>query len=90
MYTGRVRRNDVTPKWLTKTDTFLERAFGEVAKIASLVPCPCNKCANRKKHILPEFGYLPSAKCFAECFLALSKKVLCRVSSKKPSVKENT
>jgi hypothetical protein len=28
---------------------FLEWAFGKVAKGASLVPCPCNKCFNRKR-----------------------------------------
>jgi hypothetical protein len=44
MYMGRVGRNDVTPKWITKNDVFLERAFGEGAKGACLVPCPCNKC----------------------------------------------
>jgi hypothetical protein len=49
MYTGRVRRNDVTPEWIRKTDAFVERAFGEAAKGASLVPCPCNKCDNRKR-----------------------------------------
>jgi hypothetical protein len=49
MYTGHVRRNDVTPEWIRKTDAFVERAFGEAAKGASLVPCPCNKCANRKR-----------------------------------------
>jgi hypothetical protein len=48
MYTGRVGRNDVTPEWIRKTDDFVERAFGEAAKGASLVPCPCSKCANRK------------------------------------------
>jgi hypothetical protein len=48
MYMGHVTRNDVTPEWITKTDAFLEQAFGEVAKGESLVPCPCNKCANRK------------------------------------------
>jgi hypothetical protein len=50
MYIGRVRKDDVTPKWLTKTDAFLERAFGEPAKGASLVPCPYNKCANEKRY----------------------------------------
>jgi hypothetical protein len=49
MYTGRVGRNDVTPEWIRKTDAFVERAFGEAAKGASLVPCPCKKCANRKR-----------------------------------------
>jgi hypothetical protein len=49
MYTGRVGRNDVTPEWVRKTDAFVERAYGEAAKGASLVPCPCSKCANRKR-----------------------------------------
>jgi hypothetical protein len=31
MYTGRVKRDDVTGEWITKTDAFLERAFGEAA-----------------------------------------------------------
>jgi hypothetical protein len=49
MYTSHVGRNDVTPKWIRKTDDFVERAYGEAAKGASLVPCPCSKCANWKR-----------------------------------------
>jgi hypothetical protein len=49
MYTGRRGRNDVTTEWIRKTDDFVERAYGEAAKGASLVPCPCSKCANRKR-----------------------------------------
>jgi hypothetical protein len=49
MYTGHRGRNDVTPEWIRKTDDFIERAYGEAAKGESLVPCPCNKCANRKR-----------------------------------------
>jgi hypothetical protein len=49
MYMGHVGRNDVTPKWIRKADDFVERAYGEAAKGASLVPCPCSKCANRKR-----------------------------------------
>jgi hypothetical protein len=49
MYTGRVGRNDVTPEWIRKTDDFVERAYGEATKGASLVPYPCSKCANRKR-----------------------------------------
>jgi hypothetical protein len=49
MYTDRVERNDVTPEWIRKIDNFVEWAYGEAAKGASLVPCPCNKCANRKR-----------------------------------------
>jgi hypothetical protein len=49
MYTGRRGRNNVTPEWIRKIDDFVERAYGEAAKGASLVPCPCNKCANQKR-----------------------------------------
>jgi hypothetical protein len=49
MYTGRVGRNDVTPEWIRKTDDFVEQAYDESAKGASLVPCPCRKCTNRKR-----------------------------------------
>jgi hypothetical protein len=49
MYTGRRGRNDVTTEWIRKTNDFVERAYGEAAKGASLVPCPCSKCANRKR-----------------------------------------
>jgi hypothetical protein len=49
MYTGCVGRNDVTSEWIRKTDAFMERAFGEAANGASLVPCTCSKCANWKK-----------------------------------------
>jgi hypothetical protein len=49
MYTGRVGRNDVTPEWIRKTDDFVEWAYGEATKGASLVPCPCSKCVNRKR-----------------------------------------
>ena len=66
MYTGRRGRNDVTTEWIRKTDDFVERTFGEAAKGASLVPCPCNKCDNRKRkpkktmveHILEEWIYV--------------------------------
>jgi hypothetical protein len=43
MYTDRVGRNNVTPEWIRKTDDFVEEAYGEAAKGASLVPCPYNK-----------------------------------------------
>jgi hypothetical protein len=49
MYTNRVGRNDVTTEWIRKTDSVMERAFGEAAKVASLVPCPCSKCGNMKR-----------------------------------------
>jgi hypothetical protein len=49
MYTCRRERNDVTPEWIRKADDFVERAYDEAAKGASIVPCPCSKCANRKR-----------------------------------------
>jgi hypothetical protein len=49
MYTGHVGRNDVSSEWNRKTDDFVEQAYGEAAKGASLVPCPCSKCDNRKR-----------------------------------------
>jgi hypothetical protein len=49
MYTGHVGRNDVTPKWIRMTDDFMERPYREATKGASLVPCSCSKCANRKR-----------------------------------------
>jgi hypothetical protein len=49
MYTSRVGRDDVTSEWIRKIHAFMERAFGEAAKGASLVPCPCSKCANWKR-----------------------------------------
>jgi hypothetical protein len=49
MYTSHVGRNNVTSKWIRKIDSFVEQAFGEAAKGASLVPCSCNKCANQKR-----------------------------------------
>jgi cyclopropane fatty-acyl-phospholipid synthase-like methyltransferase len=58
MYTGRVGRNDVTPEWITKTDAFLEQGFGEGAKVAHLVPCPCSKCANRKRKTKKVIEYI--------------------------------
>jgi hypothetical protein len=56
MYMGRVIRDDVTREWIRKTDAFLERAFGEAAKGASLVPCPCSKCANKKRQTKKTMG----------------------------------
>jgi hypothetical protein len=39
----------MTSEWIRKTDAFLEMAFGEAAKGASTILCPCSKCANRKR-----------------------------------------
>jgi hypothetical protein len=44
MYTGHRGRNNVTTEWIRKINDFVERAYGEAAKGASLVPCPCSKC----------------------------------------------
>jgi hypothetical protein len=49
MYMGRVGRNDVTTEWIRNANDFVERAYGEVAKGASLVQFPSNKCANQKR-----------------------------------------
>jgi hypothetical protein len=49
MYTGRSSQGQLTHEWIDKTDAFLEWAFGEAAKGASAIPCPCSKCANRKR-----------------------------------------
>ena len=48
MYMGRSSRGQVTNEWIDKTDAFLEWAFGEAAKGACMICCPCCKCANRK------------------------------------------
>jgi hypothetical protein len=56
MYMGHRRRDDVTPKWITKVDAFMELTFGKAAKGASLVPCSCNKCANRKRQTKKVMG----------------------------------
>jgi hypothetical protein len=58
MYTCRVGRNDVTSEWIRKIDAFVERAFGEASKGASLVSCSCSKCANRKRLMFLSVGYL--------------------------------
>jgi hypothetical protein len=50
------KKDDVTPEWITKIDAFSEWAFGEAAKGASLVPCPCSKCANRKRQTRKAMG----------------------------------
>jgi hypothetical protein len=55
-YTCRVRRDDVTPQWITKTDAFLEWAFSEAFKGASLVTCLYSKCVNRKRQTKKTMG----------------------------------
>ena len=66
MYTGRRSQTDYTNEWMNKTDAFLNRAFGKVAKGHCLVLCPCNKCGNRRrvnkvnmgKHLV-KHGFMP-------------------------------
>jgi hypothetical protein len=48
MYMGRSSQGQLTHEWIDKIDAFLEWAFDDVAKGASIIPCPCSKCANRK------------------------------------------
>ena len=49
MYTGHATQCQVTNEWIDKTNAFLNRVFGKAAKSSSLVFCPYNKCANRKR-----------------------------------------
>jgi hypothetical protein len=56
MYTGRSDQGQVTNDWINKTDAFLEWAFGEAAKGASRICCPCNKCANKKRQTKKVMG----------------------------------
>jgi hypothetical protein len=48
MYTG---HTSMTPEWMTKTNAFLEHAFGEAATGSARMPCPCNRCGNKKRKI---------------------------------------
>jgi len=56
MYTGCSSRGQVTNEWIDKTDAFLEWAFGEAAKGACMICCPCCKCANRKRQTKKVMG----------------------------------
>jgi hypothetical protein len=56
MYTGRSSQSDFTTEWLMKTNDLLELAFGEFAKGAILVLCPCKRCANRKRKNKVDMG----------------------------------
>ena len=56
MYTGCPSQGQVTDEWINKTDAFLERAFGEGAKGASKIFCPCSNCANRKRQTKKVMG----------------------------------
>jgi hypothetical protein len=46
----------MTSEWIRKTDAFLEMAFGEAAKGANMILCPCSKCANRKRQNKKNMG----------------------------------
>jgi hypothetical protein len=67
MYTGRPSQSDFTTEWMMKANDFLELAFGECAKGAILVLCPCNIRANIKiknkvdmgKYLLKN-GFMPN------------------------------
>jgi len=56
MYTGRLSLSEATAEWINKTNAFLERVFGEAAKGASKIICPCSKCANRKRQTKKVMG----------------------------------
>jgi hypothetical protein len=56
MYSGRLGQGQVTNEWIDKTDAFLERAFGEAAKGASKLVCPCSNCVNRKRQTKKVMG----------------------------------
>jgi hypothetical protein len=56
MYTGRSSQSDFTTEWMMKTNHFLELAFGESAKGAILVLCPCKRYANRKRKNKVDMG----------------------------------
>jgi hypothetical protein len=66
IYTSHSSQSDFTTEWMMKTNDFLELAFGESAKGAFLVLCPCKRCANIKrknkvdmdKHLLKN-GFTP-------------------------------
>jgi hypothetical protein len=56
MYMGRSSQSDFTTEWMMQTNDFLELAFGESAKGAILVLCPCKRCANRKRKNKVDIG----------------------------------
>jgi hypothetical protein len=49
MHAGWLGRGQVTDEWIDKTDDFLETVFGQFAKGADRMFCPCSKCENRKR-----------------------------------------
>jgi hypothetical protein len=56
MYTGHRSKRDVSPEWIKNTNEFLEQAWGENAKGAARIFCPCSKCANRKRQTQDVMG----------------------------------
>ena len=57
---------EYTDEWFRKTEAFLNKAFGKASSSHLLEPCPCSKCANRRrinrvdmgKHLVKN-GYMP-------------------------------
>jgi len=66
MYTGWKSHMEYTDEWFRKTEAFLNKAFGKASSSHLLEPCPCSKCANRRrinmvdmgKHLVKN-GYMP-------------------------------
>lgn len=65
MYSGFIRRNRVTPEWVTKTDVYLKEIFRCPMRI--IPRCPCAKCARRHRRNqkdmtehLRTHGYMPN------------------------------
>jgi hypothetical protein len=56
MHSGWLSRGQVTDEWIDKTDAFLEMVFGEAAKGADRMFCPCSKCENRKRQTKKVMG----------------------------------
>jgi hypothetical protein len=53
MYTG---HTSMSSECITKTNPFLEHAFGEAAKGLSRMPCPCSRCGNKKRKTRKNVG----------------------------------
>jgi hypothetical protein len=53
MYTG---HTSMSSEWITKTNAFLEHAFGEAAKGLSRMPCSCSRCGNKKRKTRKNVG----------------------------------
>ena len=68
MYTGHASKST---EWVTKTNAFLEHAFGPAAKGSSRMPCPCSKCGNKKRKYknnvgvdLYKYGFVENYTCW--------------------------